>query len=712
MIIKNLTKEYYIKNGESVKALNGLNFELPNKGLVFILGKSGSGKTTLLNMLAGLDTPTFGEVNFLGKDICKMNESERSNFRNAYCGFVFQDYNVLPELTVGENILLAKEMQGEKNADSELKRVLEEVELAGYENRKVNELSGGQKQRVAIARALIKEPQIIFADEPTGALDSTTGESIIKLLQKISKYNLVVVVTHERDYANNFGDRIIELADGNIINDTSKDINDIKTSNDKTQEFKKLKTSISLKTSAKIGLSNVKAHPIRFAVALLLSVIAFTLFCIPLDIIFWNERDAFITAVYDNDVQSSVIYKQQTVENANLNDQSIDQFLGAKNKNTIWQEFTDEDFNTFQSVTTTPLITLKYETAYFMQSQFKDFDKLKDQFYKMKEQSAEHFAVNTYGLMEMDESASKFYGYTITGSYPQNNDEVAIPECLYKTLKYFGMIDSDGLSYQINLPEDLIGHYLNISANSSVPNWKKIVGVVNTNCNKERFSASYDDNSTKIKTDFYEKIFVTKNFISKTDKNVNVIFTTPKNKEEFTAVANIVFNSMDNMASNDNISYCISNDVSSIYTANDGGIVTMLTRLCLYVGIVFFIIAFLFLVNYIKAALRRQLKQIGILSAIGINTQCLLKIYGTMTTLICLLTFVLSQLFTIIFGILLNNYFGSQVVKGIAVCQFHIAVPLIMLAVLVVVALLGCVVPIFSYKRNTPAQIISRGLIK
>ena len=219
MKINSISKIYKAKNAEPVIALNDVSFELPNKGMVFILGKSGSGKSTLLNAISGLTKVDKGSIEVDNKDITKLSENELCKYRNTLCGFIFQEYNLIPELNVSENIKLALQLQGEKNVDEKVQEVLKLVELTNYEKRKVTELSGGQKQRVAIARAIIKNPKIIFADEPTGALDEQTGRSILELLKKLSKDRLVIIVTHDKGFAKEYKDRIIELKDGKIIND-------------------------------------------------------------------------------------------------------------------------------------------------------------------------------------------------------------------------------------------------------------------------------------------------------------------------------------------------------------------------------------------------------------------------------------------------------------------------------------------------------------
>ena len=220
--IKNLTKIYKSKTGESVKALDDVSISFPESGMVFILGKSGSGKSTLLNIMGGLDNYDSGEFIIKGKSSKDFGGSDFDAYRNTFIGFIFQEYNVLDDFTVGANIALALELQGKKATPEKINEILAQVDLLNYAKRKPNELSGGQKQRVAIARALVKSPQIIMADEPTGALDSNTGKQIFDSLKLLSKEKLVLIVSHDRDFAERYADRIVELSDGKIISDVTK----------------------------------------------------------------------------------------------------------------------------------------------------------------------------------------------------------------------------------------------------------------------------------------------------------------------------------------------------------------------------------------------------------------------------------------------------------------------------------------------------------
>ena len=221
--IRNLTKVYKSKGGAEVRALDGVSLCFEEKGMVFLLGKSGSGKSTLLNLCGGLDSPDSGEIVIKGRSSKEFTQSDFDSYRNTFVGFVFQEYNILNEFSVEDNIALALELQGKNKDKKRVREILEQVEMQDFARRKPNTLSGGQKQRIAIARALVKNPEIIMADEPTGALDSNTGKQVFDTLKKLSENKLVIVVSHDREFAEIYGDRIIELKDGKVISDVSKE---------------------------------------------------------------------------------------------------------------------------------------------------------------------------------------------------------------------------------------------------------------------------------------------------------------------------------------------------------------------------------------------------------------------------------------------------------------------------------------------------------
>ncbi|ADD01716.1 ABC transporter related protein [Thermoanaerobacter mathranii subsp. mathranii str. A3] len=213
-----LFKEYNVE-GNVTKVLNGIDLEINEGEFVSIMGPSGSGKSTLLYVLSGLEKPTSGSIFFKGEDLTLLNDDKLSKLRRREFGFIFQFYNLIPNLNVEENITLPLEFEGinRKEYNSNIDKILERVGLIEKKQNFPYQLSGGQQQRVAIARALIIDPKIIFADEPTGNLDSKAGEEILKLLYNLSKENnkTVLMVTHD-NYAASFSDRIIKIKDGVI----------------------------------------------------------------------------------------------------------------------------------------------------------------------------------------------------------------------------------------------------------------------------------------------------------------------------------------------------------------------------------------------------------------------------------------------------------------------------------------------------------------
>lgn len=252
--LKNVKKSF--KTGDFVQqALKGINLNFGDKEFVAILGSSGSGKTTLLNIIGGLDHYDSGDLIIKGKSTKKFKEKDWDAYRNNSIGFIFQSYNLIGHISVLGNIELSMTLSGVSSKEKKKRamEVLEKVGLKEHAHKKPNQLSGGQMQRVAIARALVNNPEIILADEPTGALDSTTSVQIMELIKDIAKDKLVIMVTHNPELAEKYATRIVEVKDGLVINDTNNE----KEQGNSQQEYKLKKTSMGFFTALKLSFTNI-----------------------------------------------------------------------------------------------------------------------------------------------------------------------------------------------------------------------------------------------------------------------------------------------------------------------------------------------------------------------------------------------------------------------------------------------------------------------
>ena len=251
LVLKGIVKNYVVA-GQPFPALRGVDLSFRNNEFVSILGPSGCGKTTMMNIIGGLDRYTAGDLIVDGKSTKNFTESEWDSYRNATIGFVFQTYNLISHLSVLDNVEMSLRLSGvgQKERRKRAMDVLIEVGLKDHVFKRPNQLSGGQMQRVAIARALVNNPKILLADEPTGALDTTTSGQILDLIKKISKGRLVIMVTHNAELAAMHSDRIVKLLDGRVVDDTRPEVVDSEATGKLMTKRTTMPFSTALKTSA------------------------------------------------------------------------------------------------------------------------------------------------------------------------------------------------------------------------------------------------------------------------------------------------------------------------------------------------------------------------------------------------------------------------------------------------------------------------------
>lgn len=313
--LKNINK-YYMSGSEKYHALKDINITFPDKGLVSIVGKSGSGKSTLLNVIGGIDNYDSGELIIDNLNTNKFSKKDYNSYRNTYIGFIFQEFNVVKNLSVYENIALSLRLKNEniKENNELILNTIKSVGLAGKENRKMNQLSGGERQRVAIARAIVKNPKVIIADEPTGNLDKKNRDVVMDILKEIAKEKLVIIVTHDKTLSSKYSTDEITLKDGAIIKNTLND--KVVEENDKQMELSPIQPSIS--TSIFLSFKSLKQNLLRFIFIILFFTVSLVFANTTINLYFSNATSEYVD--YQADYNNKYITLSQE---QNLYEQSI-----------------------------------------------------------------------------------------------------------------------------------------------------------------------------------------------------------------------------------------------------------------------------------------------------------------------------------------------------------------------------------------------------
>ena len=542
---KDLVKIYKPKKGVPVTALDNVSLKFDDKGMVFLLGKSGSGKSTLLNLLGGLDSYNSGEIIIKGVSSKEFKQSHFDSYRNTYVGFIFQEYNVLDEFTVGANIALAIELQNRKATDGEINAILKGVDLEGFGDRKPNELSGGQKQRVAIARALVKNPEIIMADEPSGALDSNTGKQIFETLKRLSKEKLVIVVSHDREFAEQYADRIIELADGRVISDVELDneiaetkgisfnknmveipsgyhlteqdriaINDyidkLKTSvsvslntvksnkvfknTDQSKivqhdgsKFKLIKSKLPLKNAFKIGANGLKYKKFRLVVTVLLSFIAFGLFGLADTFAAYNHIETCTNSISDSNINYLSVIESKKPEGSDYW-----RTWGYKFSNKELQEFNQRTGNSvygvYLPINAELSVKANIDTSVDINGDFDIYSSQFSGYGTINQQIVEDLGLNI-----------------LAGTLPDGSkNEIAISEYIFEIFKKSKYTDGKTIDSktgkliytEISQFSDMVGKTLMVNGTEYT-----VTAVIDTHLDMERYASLTEEKTEKTNAD-------------------------------------------------------------------------------------------------------------------------------------------------------------------------------------------------------------------
>ncbi len=774
--VKHLKRVYKVKNNDPVYALNDVSLKFQEKGLVFILGKSGSGKSTLLNVMGGLDKADEGEIIIDGKSSKEFSASEMDAYRNTYLGFIFQEYNILSDFTVKENIALALQLQHKKATEKAINDILEQVDLSGFAKRKPNELSGGQKQRVAIARALVKEPKIIFGDEPTGALDSNTGKQVFETLKKLSKDKLVVIVSHDRDFAEHFGDRVIELRDGKVISDITKTsvvsekkrdgisllgdnviriekghsltaedlpllnkaleqskedmfistdghVNEafceaaridkdgnreefIDTDPDKLEmgdeAFAPIKSHFSLGHAFRMGARSLKVKPFRLVMTILLSTIAFSLFGASASLSNFNKIDATVAAVDADKLSSlSVSYTEKGmagIESSRVNE--IEQATGTK------------------------LYTVNYAEATLPVP---------------SGETGDAFHLHRFaGAINSTDSIVTDFNYTIvSGALPKTDTEVMISLYAYYSYKDLGIgtskaspdyVEPDNVTY-----EKVIGTNISVTVADSSGMYSmkdcKIVGIFDSGLPKGFLD--YREKPTEITTK--DKNFAYYTSLRQVQNCHNVVVmggnggSSSFGNDSGSADLLVAFGGDETKLRNFLKYYFEKSDAVmyidwetadagtyylNIVDTNIGLVITtstmlsVLTKVFLYVGIAMAVFSLLLFYNFISVSINNKKREIGILRAVGAKKIDVFKIFYSEAFIIAFANFVLSTALTIYITFSVNASFRSELSMPFGVMNMNIFTVLMLLAISLGASILSASIPVIRLANKKPIDAI------
>lgn len=418
--LRNVSKIYRSKKGPDTIALKNVHLQFASKGMVFILGKSGCGKSTLLNILGGLDTPSSGEIFFCQKNVTQFSNQEYDEYRNSAIGFVFQDFNLLEEYNVFENVSLALELHGKKDSNK-VYSLLKKMSIDELALRKINELSGGQKQRVAIARALVKEPEIILADEPTGNLDYASSQQIFEILKEISQEKLVIVVTHDEESAKRYGERIIKLVDGEVVEDSNPNIQ---------IENKKLSfesSKLPFVFAIKMALRNLQVKPFKLFITIFIMALSLLFLGVSMNLFLFNDDAFVLKALTDNKQSVLDIYKYEGESSVDLTDTDL------------------KNLETLSGGVLNPAYTLSLGT-HSLSFSFEETYGVKDDFYPITP-SGKYF-------IEIEDDA---LFSNLLGHISSNNDEIVIHRYTADYILKYGIKDTNGEIYRPKNYEELIG---------------------------------------------------------------------------------------------------------------------------------------------------------------------------------------------------------------------------------------------------------------
>ncbi len=764
--VRNLTKTYKIRGGASVVALNNVSLSFADKGMCFILGKSGSGKSTLLNAIGGLDSFDSGEIIIKGKSSSDFKQSDFDSYRNTYVGFIFQEYNILQEFNVEKNVQLALELQGKRADKQRVNSLLAEVGLEGYGKRKINQLSGGQKQRVAIARALVKDPEIILADEPTGALDSNTGIQVMEALQNLSKTRLVIVVTHDREFAEKYGDRVIEFKDGHVIRDDSK------------RQVPPTMLSEGFKMVGNDTIQITKGH--RVSSSEMLKI---------METIKHSEGDVIISTNARNNDQfrdvasidkagNSLTFSETTADDVRSNKNSGAQFIKSK------LSFKDSfrmglrnlrikpvkllvtiilcmvSFGMFGIVDTLnsydrtrcAVISLQQDTnntLSFYAEKRSEYQQDGDYFSRSEQMDMTESditsiyndtGVQCYPVCKMNydienfisknDAPTYYYMYgskkieyvsdmndiftKMSGTYPATNGDAMITKYLLELFNYYGYT-SGGNTYPAGsvTADNIVGKTISVAYTDY-----KICGVLDTKFDSEAYAKLRENRQSASISDFYlenalyneinygwhNALFVHSSNFSASDNISYAVGIKPTTQQQIRKIVDYHYANDDNRT--DGTRVYLQNSVINEISSIDSSVESMRKPL-MYVAIGLAVFASLMLMNFISNSVAAKKREIGILRAVGARSIDVYSIFLNESLIVAVINGIISSVAAFIATKFIGQSLASGLNMKIQLFNFGVRQIILLFLLSILVAVVSSFLPSYRISKKKPIDAIN-----